>query len=201
VVYHAVNLAGSPYAALTYPHEWVDHYQEHELARTDPVVQTAWRRFHPMDWKQLDWSAPAARRLFRDATDAGLGNQGYSLPIRGPDGQFALFTVNQHSSDDLWQKFVAGAARDLLLISHYFHQRVLEVENVAEKAPGKDLSPRERDALRYLASGLGRGQIADRLKISEHTLRVYIDSARFKLGALNTTHAVALAISSGAIFT
>ena len=32
------------------------------------------------------------------------------------------------------------------------------------------------------------------------TLRVYIDSARFKLGALNTTHAVALAISSGTIF-
>ncbi|HEU0223529.1 MAG TPA: LuxR family transcriptional regulator [Paracoccaceae bacterium] len=200
VVYHAVNLAGSPYAALTYRHEWVDHYHENNLARIDPVVQTAWRRFHPIDWKRLDWSAPAARALFRDAVDHGVGNQGYSLPIRGPDGQFALFTVNQNAKDAAWEKFTAEASRDLLLISHYFHQKVLEVEKVAEKAPGRDLSPRERDALHLLAIGLGRGQIADRLKISEHTLRVYVDSARFKLGALNTTHAVARALAAGIIF-
>lgn len=200
VVYHAVNLGGSPYAALTYDNEWVDHYHENNLARVDPVVQTAWRRFHPLDWKRLDWSAPAARELFRDAKDHGVGNQGYSLPIRGPDGQFALFTINQTASDGQWETFVGESARDLLLISHYFHQKVLEVEKVTEKTPGRDLSPRERDALHLLAVGLGRGQVADRLKISEHTLRVYIDSARFKLGALNTTHAVAVALTTGIIF-
>jgi hypothetical protein len=37
------------------------------------------------------------------------------------------------------------------------------------------------------------------LSISEHTLRAYIESARFKLGALNTTHAVAKALSEGFI--
>ncbi len=37
------------------------------------------------------------------------------------------------------------------------------------------------------------------LSISEHTLRAYIESARFKLGALNTTHAVARALSEGLI--
>lgn len=199
VVYHAINLAGSPYAALTYEPEWVDHYYENNLARVDPVVQTAWRRFHPLDWKRLDWSASGARNFWRDAVDAGIGNQGYSLPIRGPDGQFALFTINQNASDDSWKMFTAEAARDLLLISHYFHQKVLEVENVPEKAPGRELSPRERDALSLLALGLGRGQIAEKLKISEHTLRVYVDSARFKLGALNTTHAVALALAAGSI--
>ncbi|MEM9049698.1 MAG: LuxR family transcriptional regulator [Pseudomonadota bacterium] len=199
VVYHAVNLAGSPYAALTYSHEWVDHYQDNGLARVDPVVQSALRRFHPIDWNRLDWSMPAARRLRREATDCGLGSQGYSLPIRGPDGQFALFTVNQNSKTEQWHKFTRAYARDLLLISHYFHQKVLEVENVGEKAPGRDLSPRERDALTFLARGFGRGQIAERLRISEHTLRVYVDSARFKLGALNTTHAVAIALSSGQI--
>lgn len=199
VVYHAVNLAGSPYAALTYSHEWVDHYQDNALYRVDPVVQSALRRFHPIDWSRLDWSGSAARKLRREAADCGLGNQGYSLPIRGPDGQFALFTVNQSSTPDKWRQYTGDYARDLMLISHYFHQKVLEVENVGEKAPGRDLSPRERDALTYLARGLGRGQVADRLRISEHTLRVYVDSARFKLGGLNTTHAVAIALSSGQI--
>ena len=50
-----------------------------------------------------------------------------------------------------------------------------------------------------IAVGYSRAQIADRLSISEHTLRVYIESARFKLGALNTTHAVARAMSCGLI--
>jgi DNA-binding CsgD family transcriptional regulator len=200
VVYHAVNLNGSPYAALTYDNAWVDHYHQNHLERIDPVVQTAWRRFHPLDWKRLDWSGRESRQLFRDAIDHGVGNHGYSLPIRGPNGQFALFTVNQNTRDESWERFTAEMAHDLLLVSHYFHQKVLEVERVDEKAVGRELSPRERDALHLLAIGLGRGQVADRLHISEHTLRVYVDSARFKLGALNTTHAVALALSSGIIF-
>ena len=37
------------------------------------------------------------------------------------------------------------------------------------------------------------------LSISEHTLRAYIESARFKLGSLNATHAVAHALSEGLI--
>ena len=47
--------------------------------------------------------------------------------------------------------------------------------------------------------GYGRGQVAEMLSISEHTLRAYIESARFKLGALNTTHAVARALTEGLI--
>ncbi|MEM6465224.1 MAG: helix-turn-helix transcriptional regulator, partial [Pseudomonadota bacterium] len=58
---------------------------------------------------------------------------------------------------------------------------------------------RERDVLTLLGLGQSRAQAADRLKISEHTFRVYVDTARHKLGALNTTHAVAVALNSGAI--
>ena len=48
-----------------------------------------------------------------------------------------------------------------------------------------------------LALGYSRAQAADSLSISEHTLRVYIESARFKLAAANTTHAVARAMNQG----
>jgi DNA-binding CsgD family transcriptional regulator len=47
--------------------------------------------------------------------------------------------------------------------------------------------------------GQRRAQVADSLKISESTLRVYIDSARHKLGALNVFHAVAIAVKTGII--
>ena len=87
---------------------------------------------------------------------------------------------------------------DLLLAAHYINERALALEGEGH-APHQSLSPRETDALTLLAAGRSRAQAAERLKISEHTLRVYIESARFKLGALNTTHAVASALSRGLI--
>jgi DNA-binding CsgD family transcriptional regulator len=53
--------------------------------------------------------------------------------------------------------------------------------------------------LTLLGIGYSRAQVAKTLSISEHTLRVYIESARFKLGALNTTHAIARAVSCGMV--
>ena len=53
-VYHFVGAAGEQYAALTYTPAWVDHYIEEQYQRVDPVVLGAMKRFHPMDWKELD---------------------------------------------------------------------------------------------------------------------------------------------------
>ena len=62
-----------------------------------------------------------------------------------------------------------------------------------------ELSPRERDVLSRLSLGESRARVAEALQISENTLRAYIDSARHKLGAMNVTHAVALALARGVI--
>ncbi len=199
VIYHAVNGAGQPYAALTYDPAWVDHYLEQDYSRIDPVVLGCYQRFHPVDWKQLDWSPKAARAFLAEALDAGVGNQGLSVPLRGPNGQFALFTVNHRCSDTEWARFTAAYLDDLILISHYLNQKALEIMRGSDHVPDHPLSPREIDALTLLGMGMSRAQAAERLRISEHTLRVYIESARFKLGAANTTHAVALAMARGKI--
>jgi len=198
-VYHAVNLDGAPYAALTYSPKWMDHYQEQKYVQVDPVVRGALRHFHPMDWKRLDWSNKGSREFLGEAIDAGIGNQGLSIPIRGPNGQFALFTINHASSDDEWAKFSNEFKRDMMLISHYIHKQVVDIVCPEGERPHTALSPRETDTLKYLSLGFSRTQISEKLKISEHTLRVYIDSARHKLGALNTIHAVTTAYSQGLI--
>jgi len=51
----------------------------------------------------------------------------------------------------------------------------------------------------FLAQGFKRAQVAKKLTSSEHTVHVYIESARFKLGALNATHVAARALSRGLI--
>lgn len=199
MVYHWVSAAGDQYGCGTYSDEWRDRYIEKEYLRVDPVIQGCFQNFHPVDWKQLDWSGKAARAFMKEAIEHGVGNQGYSVPVRGPNGQFALLTVSHNCDDRTWAEFTSKNRRDLILLAHYFNKKALEFEPDRTPEPSQPLSPREVDAVTFLAMGYSRAQVAEALSISEHTLRVYIESARYKLGALNTVHAVAKALSRGLI--
>ncbi|MEM1077313.1 MAG: LuxR family transcriptional regulator [Pseudomonadota bacterium] len=196
--YHCLDANGNKYGAMTYDAPWVKRYIEQDYARVDPVIKGTYQRFNPVDWKQLDWSPKAAREFMGEALQTGVGNQGLSVPIRGPNGQFAVFSVNNKASDSGWESYRKEYLQTFILAAHFINQRALELEDEINP-PMKPLSPRESDALTHLANGLSRGQVAEKLKISEHTLRVYIESARFKLGAANTTHAVARAMIRGLI--
>ncbi|MBO9411528.1 MULTISPECIES: LuxR family transcriptional regulator [unclassified Ruegeria] len=199
LIYHWVDGAGDQYGYTTYPDAWADRYLERNYHRIDPVILGCFQRFHPVDWKSLDWSGKVAKNFLQDALEHGVGNQGYSIPIRGPNGQFALFTVNHTCDDASWTAFIDTHGRELILIAHYFNRKALEFERDRQPDAPRGLSPREVDAMTLLALGYSRAQVAHSLSISEHTLRVYIESARAKLGAQNTTHAIATALSRGLI--
>ena len=199
IAYHWVDSAGDQYGCGTYSKEWQERYIAQNYLRIDPVVLGCFQRFHPVDWKQLDWASKAARAFQMEAIQYGIGNQGFSIPVRGPNGQFALFTVNHTCDDTTWAEFTAEHRRELILIAYYLNEKALQFEPGRTPEVVQSLSPREVDAMTLLAIGYNRAQVAESLSISEHTLRVYIESARFKLGALNTTHAVARALSRGLI--
>ena len=61
------------------------------------------------------------------------------------------------------------------------------------------LTERERDVLALLADGFTTAQVADRLSVSEHTVRSRIKTILSKLGARNREHAVAKAIRQGVV--
>jgi len=199
VFYTWLDSSGAEYGCGTYPDLWQQRYVDNRYIRVDPVVTGCYQRFQPVDWKRLDWTAKAARALLADAVAYGIGPQGFTVPIRGPNGQFALFTLNSVCSDAAWQKFTDLHRRDLILVAHCFNQKALEFEPGRAPFKARALSPREIDAITLLAGGNSRAQVADTLSISQNTLRVYIESARSKLGAVNTTHAVARALSRGLI--
>ena len=197
--YHWVSADGEQYGCGTYSHAWIKQYVEQGYIRIDPVIIGCFQRAHPVDWKELDWSSKAAIAFRKEAISAGVGNQGYSIPIRGPNGQFALFTLSDNTTDEDWAAFTEKNRRDLILCAHSFNQKALQIESKRMPDPVKPLSGREVDVLTYLAMGYSRGQVAQTLRISEHTLRAYVESARFKLGAMNTMHAIARAVSEGLI--
>ncbi len=199
IVYHSINRQGEPFALASYSTDWADYYGGEELFKIDPVVLEAFRKFHPYNWKDLSWDKKPARQLLLDASEGGVGNQGLSLPIRGPNGEFSLMSVSHSCTDTEWYKFIQHHMSNLLLLAHYIHHTARSFEFPEQDQTYTNLSPRELDALALLGVGLNRARIAERLKISEHTLRVYIESARHKLSAANTTHAVAKAVSGGLI--
>ena len=62
-----------------------------------------------------------------------------------------------------------------------------------------DLTPREMEVLRLVADGLPNKAIAQRLSISEHTVKFYVNAVFGKLGAQSRTEAVARATRMGLI--
>jgi DNA-binding NarL/FixJ family response regulator len=66
-------------------------------------------------------------------------------------------------------------------------------------APAGQLTAREQEVLRLLAEGLANKAIAQRLAISEHTVKFHINALMGKLGAQSRTEAVVRAMRLGLV--
>jgi DNA-binding NarL/FixJ family response regulator len=71
--------------------------------------------------------------------------------------------------------------------------------NLAEHMSDEALTVREIDVLRHVAGGNRNRDIAERLYISEETVKVHVKHIMEKLGASDRTQAVAIAVRRGII--
>jgi DNA-binding CsgD family transcriptional regulator len=202
LAYAAVNLPRArrgPLVAATYSPEWQKHYLDHDYINVDPIVQAGMGGILPIDWSAFDRSDPTIARFFGEAETFKIGPEGLSIPIRGRHGEFALFNVTSGVPGREWRAIKKLHARDFMVLAYYFHSWALnaEGEELAEVAP--KLSVREKDCLRWRASGKSDWEISQILSISERTVKFHLESARAKLGATNTLHAVAKAMSRGLV--
>lgn len=203
IVYHAVNVRGltrdGAFLRLTYSDEWISQYYQEDYFNTDPVVEEGARAFMPFEWTKLDWSTKKRQEFREDSVDHSVGNVGFTVPIRGPDGQHAMFTVTAARSEKSWIRQMGEQTFELHNIAHHLHQATIRVEGAEPPVEITALSIRERDVLQLAATGRTNDEIADKLAIAERTVRVYLETARYKLAAANRTHAVARALSLGLI--
>lgn len=104
------------------------------------------------------------------------------------------------SSPDVVGEFdTLTAARDSGIVADAVLQPPVAAPTDDDSELMESLTARELDVLELLAQGLPNKAIAERLGISDQTVKFHVASIASKLGAANRTDAVRLAVRRGLI--
>jgi len=106
------------------------------------------------------------------------------------------------SGDDLASALRVSAAGMVVLSQEFsdilFANSLRGNDEAIESA--ESLTTREQEVLVMMAEGLLNKEIADRLRVSEHTVKFHVSSIMAKLGASSRTEAVTRGIRRGLLF-
>lgn len=182
-----------------YPSEWIEHYAENNMHGYDPVVHVPVRSIAPVDWLRLERNEKF-QRVFNDGKEFGISDNGLTIPIRGPYGEVGLFSVSRDMKKSEWDSLKRKIMGDLQVAAVHLHDNVMRSGILPKMLDLPSLSTREKEVLQWTASGKNQQDIGDILSISHRTVEVHLRSAREKLSALTTAHAVGRAISLGLIY-
>ncbi|MBW0003056.1 MAG: LuxR family transcriptional regulator [Hyphomicrobiales bacterium] len=198
IVYHAVHIPGcahtNPILILSYENAWVKRYTERDYFSLDPVIKSGRKAFLPIDWSETDRYSLVAQRFFSEAESFGVGRQGITIPVRGPSGERALLTVTSNASAEEWRGRRSTYIREFHALAHFVHDRAVKLSGLRRNG-APTLSRRERECLQLLARGRVPKLIARDLNLSESAIRLYLKSARHKLGCGTMNRTIAFAIN------
>lgn len=145
--------------------------------------------------------APAVA-LSRDMIERFGQFQALLLPLADPGtGEVSVLSIwGDEDRDDFTR--VANENLPILQLAGLYLLSMIEARWPAEPTdsaaePVRPLSSRERQVLGLIAEGAQTAEIADRLNVSERSVREYLSRARRKLGARNRSGAVARAVMAG----
>ncbi|ABD87764.1 autoinducer binding domain-containing protein [Rhodopseudomonas palustris] len=198
LVYHATHVPGceqpNPVLLLTYDDAWVKRYVEQDYFGIDPVVVAGRDAVLPIDWMSVEHATPQARQFFAEAESYGVGRHGFTLPIRGPAAERALFTITTNATDDHWHRWRFSYLKDFHLLAHYLHDRAMRLAGLRLDHAMRPLSRREQQCLQGLVHGRTPGQIAGDLELSASAVHGYLRTARRKLNCATHEQAIAKAV-------
>ena len=172
--------------------------------------------------EQLSWFNELCRKTTSPEIAARLLESRAVLDVTELLGRVRTPTLVVHSREDFvtpiaegrmlaagipGAQFVEVDSKNHVLLEHEpawarFCDAVLDFVGRGGEGPGEDpafaaLSPREREILALIAEGLGNAQIADRLSISEKTVRNHVSNLFDKLGVWTRAQAIVFARDRG----
>ncbi len=114
------------------------------------------------------------------------------------------FLLKDVRAETLFDAVRVVAAGDALLAPAVTRRLVSEFARLRPALPVRpdalaDLTPRETDVLRLVAEGLSNGEIAERLVVSDETVKTHVSRVLSKLDVRDRTQAVVVAYESGLV--
>ncbi|URK86359.1 LuxR family transcriptional regulator (plasmid) [Rhizobium sp. RCAM05350] len=193
IVHDGISPHPYPFYCTTYPHEWTDVYLSRNYFDVDPVIALSRTGFSPVNWSDLKRASATADAFFKEARSFGIGRHGLSLPVRGPNGERSILSVTSNTAGKVWSRLRNSSIHDLHIFAHCLHEKAISFSNRSAGSVYKTLSRREKQCLELLAQGKLIKRVASDLGISENAVRLYLRSARRKLGAATLYQAMARA--------
>ena len=175
--------------------QWWGDYRRHAGDRgVDPIRNAIRCANQPVHWRDYERGDMCAteRAMWLRARAIGL-RDGLTVPLRDPlstrYGVLSVLHFGRQGEFDDW----IGEHRRLFSPAAYLAH--LAISN-AQAPPGEaaPLSDRERQCLALVAEGLSSKHIGKRLRLSPRTVELHVARAMIRLGAINPSHAVALAL-------
>jgi DNA-binding NarL/FixJ family response regulator len=124
-----------------------------------------------------------------------VGNPAERATLRAALDEAGIVIVDE--CDNLANARRATARADAVVLARGL--RLRDSGNDEDGWISQSLTPREIDVLELLAEGLSNKSIAERLGISDQTVKFHVASISSKLGASNRTDVVRLALRRGLV--
>ena len=114
------------------------------------------------------------------------------------------FLLKDATAEALFEAVRVVARGDALLAPSVTRRLIGEFARLRPATPLqpdrlRELTPREAEVLRLIAEGLSNGEIAERLVVSEETVKSHVSRVLTKLGLRDRTQAVVVAYESGLV--
>jgi LuxR family transcriptional regulator, quorum-sensing system regulator BjaR1 len=171
------------------PPGWMELYIQENYVQHDPSQRHARRTVHPHEWKDAPYDCerePKARELIQRASDFKIHN-GLVVPIPSPFGCVGQVFMGGDSP-----KLSMRDKPTLHLMALYAFDRVEQL--AVRRVRISTLTTREKEVLAWAAKGKTAWEVGEILHISERTANAHLQAAALKLGTLNKTHTVAVAL-------
>jgi LuxR family quorum sensing-dependent transcriptional regulator len=181
--------------ATGWPQEFLDLYVDRDFIRFDPVARLGRRSMNPFEWDGTsDFGADElrVREVIKRAADFGIV-RGFVVPIHGPAGYEACVSMSGAEIE-----LPAHIKPAIHLWAIYAFNRLQSLATPPFERTSS-LTIREREVLSWAAKGKSAWEIGEILHIAKRTVDEHAQTAFRKLGAVNRTQAVAIALRDSLI--
>lgn len=183
----------------SYQAQWQASYLDRNLTLVDPVVRLARQYMRPFCWSRTDvaFQDSKTQGFFDEAEKFGISS-GLTIPIPASYGRFAMLTMVSAKSNAAETVKLDNPVRAITaaaLVHVWLAKVVAGDQNTAKPL----LTGRQLACLTWVSFGKTTPETAMLLGISPSTARFHLDDAKQRLGAVNASHAVRVALERGLI--